>query len=199
MIGVTIGFGNEWNAVAKRAAARMSELTGLDCRVIDSVSGEYEHSSWFKCHAIEKFPESDSFLYFDADIWCLKPWNPEQLFESHGGKFCAVLEPQHNAIDIECGRWAIDRKKYFNGGLMMFGREHKYVFENALRYHPFGRWYEQTPLNISAQLLPDLCLLPQKYNTLAHGGRTPQDLSDVVNLHWCSCNSANQIKELQNL
>jgi len=146
----------------------MSELTGLNCVVVNDWHGsKLEHPSWVKCRILDIFPQENDFLYFDADIWCIKPWNPKHIFESNGRKFMGVVEPEHNAIDAECDKWDINREVYFNGGLLMFSREHKEMFNTALKYHPFGRWYEQTPLNICSIGTPKH-ILPKEFNFLNH-------------------------------
>ena len=68
MIGLTIGIGPHWSTLAHQSAARMSEMTGLPCHVVEHDPYNCCHPSWLKCHLHRMFPAEDSFLIFDADI-----------------------------------------------------------------------------------------------------------------------------------
>ena len=206
MIGVTIGIGDDWEPLAKTAATRMSALTGLDCVVINDWHGpELEHAAWMKCRILDLFPKEDSFLYFDADVWCLKQWNPAGLFELYSRHFLAVPEPFHSAIVEEHKKFNLpDNHHYFNAGLMLFGREDGRVFSEAAKMQKDEpRWYDQTPLNIAVSSFGCGENLPHRYNALAHAGvyhpeKTNTPLAEVINLHWCS-SGASKVKALQSL
>lgn len=207
MIGVTIGIGPGWKEVAQRAADRMAEKTGLKCHILDSWHGEpYEHPAWVKCRIIDLFPQEDSFFYFDSDIWCLKPWSPEHLFSGFNRDFLAVPAIDNKYLRDECHRYDIpENGKYVCTGLMIFGREHKAVFEYAESLHPnFGLWYDQTPINVALKNQGIfISQLPHKFCSETHGGNyspafTGVPIMEVVNLHFCSCGGdASRVAALQ--
>jgi hypothetical protein len=204
MIGVTIGTGEPWKAVAEVAAKRMTQMTGLECVVIDERFKPVCHPSWLKCHVIDHFKEQDSFLLFDADIIAIKKWNPQQLFESLGRPFCAVPDMRSDIVFEECNQLGIAFPDcYVNGGLTMFGREHKVIWENTWRRHPkCGRWLEQGALNLA--LLDsgcEICRMPRRFNVLTYRGATLEwdtfDVRHTINLHVCGTACAQEVKEVQ--
>ena len=206
MIGVTIGLGATWISVAKRAAARMSEFTGLDCKMIDSWHGpEYEHPAWLKCRILDIFRGENDFFYFDSDIWCVKPWKPEKIFEGCNRDFVAVPAVDNKFIEQECKRFNLPLGgQYISAGLLMFGREHRGVFEYAESLHPaYGSWFDQTPINVALTKSVAVTRLPQKYAAETHGGNFVTEFngvnqSDVINYHFCSCGGdADRIRQLQ--
>lgn len=199
MIGVTIGTGN-WGEVALNASSRMQFNTGLECFVIEQWHEKpYEHPVWIKCRILDLFPNENEFLYFDADIWSMKKWNPAQIFREHGMNICAVPEPAVASIDREKSDFRFPKDySYVNCGLLMFSRWHKKYFDYALKLHPnYGRWYDQTPLNEAFLKWGNVEFLDGQFNTLAHQGKVNGDLSEAVNLHFCSCKSAEYVRELQ--
>ena len=207
MIGVTIGIGEGWTALARQAAQRMSWHTGLKCHVIETAADfpQVAHPSWLKCHIPEMFPEADSFLIFDADILPLREWDPHGLFEQIGRAFCAVPEPNGNPdILAECRDWGLGFPDiYVNGGLILCGREHDYIWQRTWQHHPAGgRWAEQTALNYElADTAVEVCRLPRCFNALAQMGRinpyySRVTLADAVNLHCCALHSAPEVSAM---
>lgn len=195
MIGITIGVGEQWNAAAKACAHRMSEMTGLECKVIDTCPESIAHPSWLKAHVIGMFPEYDSFLVFDADIIPSKHWNPKLLFEELGRPFCAVPDRNWAATQRECTKFNMPWPDwYVNGGLTMFGKEHAIVWEYVLRKHPkYGSWLEQTALNEALlKLGTNVCRLPHRFNQL-YSGSSPVARSEAINLHLAGCHSPDYI------
>lgn len=177
MIGVTIGIGKEWFECAHWAARRMEDMTGLECRVVESscyFQGGNLHPSWWK-HRIRELHRSDDgdYLYFDADIIPLKPWNPKEIFEKNGRKLCAV--PDNNVL--MCSQVRAEEKAigippntYLNAGLFIFGREHATVFEETWSRRPkFHRWIDQSAWNGALfDLKTRVAVLPKKFNEMTH-------------------------------
>ena len=206
MIGVTLGIGKGWEEVAKRAADRMSEFTGLQCHVISKWSGKaFEHPAWLKCRILDIFRTENDFLYFDSDIWCVKPWKPDKLFEGCNRDFVAVPAVDNKFIEQECKRFNLPMGgQYISAGLLVFGREHRQVFEYAESLHPaYGSWFDQTPINVALNKNVSITRLPQKYAAETHGGNFVTEFNgvnqpDVINYHFCSCGgNAKRIEELQ--
>lgn len=192
MIGVTIGIGEKWAKLAHATARRMAHTTGLQCHVIEADEFACAHPSWLKCHIHRIFPEEDSFLLFDADILPLRKWNPEGLFRSLRRPFLAVPEPNANPHLIqECADWQLGFPDvYINGGLLIYGREHGFVWDRVWSMHPNGgRWLEQTALNRAlADECVELCRLPRHFNLMAQHGQIKSiycrsTLKDAINVH----------------
>jgi hypothetical protein len=202
MTGICISTG-EYKWIGKAAADRMGEMTGLDCIIIDEVFCEVPHPSWIKAKLIDHFPEIDSFLVFDSDIICLQPWQPEALFEELHRPFMAVPDDRSNNVLHECVNLEIPFPDFYvNGGLTIFGREHKPVWDAVWKCHPkCGRWLEQGALNLALlETGVEVCRLPRRFNYLAHGGTmTPQQAKDlnIVNYHACSIGNAIGVREVQ--
>lgn len=200
MIGVTIGIGGEWPALARRTAATMQLMTGLECHVIDEDPGYGAcHPSWLKCHVHRMFPDEDSFLVFDADILPVAFWQPDILFEGLGRPFCGAPEPNANpAVLEECKEWGLGYPDiYLNTGLTIFGREHGFVWDRVWSMHPHGgTWLEQTAVNYALALeCVEVCRLPRRFNLMAHTGRinpiyARATLGDCINLHCCAMPNA---------
>ncbi len=84
MIGVTIGISPIYEALAKLSAKCFKEMTGLEVVVL----GERElnqsglaHPASLKLKAFD-FVAEDNILYFDADWFCTKIWNPTTFSNS---------------------------------------------------------------------------------------------------------------------
>ena len=78
MIGVTIGINRIYNSLAKLSTQCFKEMTGLDSIIL----GEKElkksglsHPASLKLMAFD-FVGDDNIVYFDADWFCVKNWNP---------------------------------------------------------------------------------------------------------------------------
>jgi SAM-dependent methyltransferase len=195
MIGITIGIGAEWAALAHTTARRMAHTTGLECHVIDADDFGCVHPSWLKCHVHRLFPDEDSFLIFDADILPLRPWDPAGLFRQLGRPFMAVPEPNSNGDLVrECQEWQLGFPDvYLNCGLLIFGHEHGFVLDRTWTRHPHGgRWLEQTAINRSlADEAVEICRLPRHFNVMAQCGRlhtlyARSTLASAVNVHTCA-------------
>lgn len=204
MIGVTIGCG-DYLEVARVSADRMEEMTQMPCVVVDKIFKGVPHVTWLKCFLIEHFPHEDSFLYFDADVICLKEWRPEKLFEDLQRSFCAIpnsLDEGSFSESLYCG---IPFPFYYvNAGVLMFGREHKLIWDGAWRRQPrFGYldWGENAALNAAIwESRMQIAHLPPHFNFMAHNGNVSvQEAIDggVINYHACNLHTADGVREVQ--
>jgi len=202
MIGVTIGVGEQWAALAENSARAMHAMTGLRCKVIRADDFGCCHPSWLKCHVHRLFPREDAFLVFDADLLCIREWDPEYLFKAMARPFMGVPEPNANDELIEeCREWGLGFPDfYLNCGLLIFGREHGFVLDRAWSRHPHGgRWLEQTAINHALALeAVETCRLPRVFNLLAQQGRINSiycraTLKDAINVHFCALDGAGQV------
>lgn len=186
MKGITIGIGNGWDIAAKRSAAQMHKMTGIECDVITENFANVHHPSWLKVRLLERYPKEDSLLVFDADLICLKPWSPED--ELGVSCIAAVRDDENAQVLGECKTYDIPKDKYFNAGLLIFDRRIKTIFDSVWGHFPsYGRYYEQT--GISAELYRQnvpVKILDRKFNRLLKGDFTKLkeiQESDCVNLH----------------
>lgn len=205
MIGVCIGVGGRWGRLAAASARRMQEMTGVPCVVMED-AGEWRacHPSWLKSHIHRLFTQENEFLVFDADLLALRPWDPAGMFEAMGRPFMAVPEPNANPVLLEeCREWGLGFPDvYINAGLLLYGREHGYVWDRVWAMHPRGgRWLEQTALNHAlAMEAVEMCRLPRRFNVLAQMGRLNSiycraTLGNAVNVHTCGMSDPDEIFE----
>lgn len=199
MIGVTIGIGEGWRECSQWAALRTQQMTGLQCATIEgSEYGDDFHPSWLKCQILDIFPQYDEFLYFDADIIPLKPWNPQEIFEKNGRKICAVRDNNpvmRVMVEMEEQAIGILKGTYLNAGLFMFGREHAPVFEATWARRPeWHNWIDQSAWNRSLyDLKVPVAVLPNRFNEMGWPNG-----SETINYHYHSLNGDwKALKKLQ--
>jgi hypothetical protein len=192
MIGLTIGTG-EWKGVAERAAAQMQAMTGIECFVIDQVDKRLVHPSWHKLNLIGGYP-GNTYLIFDADIWCCKRWNPQD-FEFRG--LAMVAELDNPTVFRERQLYGIPQGKYYNAGLIICDSRCRELFAQTMKLHPrYGNWLEQTGLNRTIlDLKQPITELPLTYNHLVdinHDAATLKALHSV-NLHFAGRKTVQQL------
>lgn len=193
MIGVTIGVGEGWYERAVWAANRMAFMTGLHCEIVKDTVNDF-HPSWCKLNVPLMYPHEESFLIFDSDIICMKPWNPRQLYIDSGHKFLWCRDVDTDPVIAEAKEFGIER--YHNAGIFICGRHHLPLMTSAfLRGPVYGKWLEQTALNEAVQDSSNgtARTLPRAYNTLLWpkiDDYSPEALTNrhVVNLHAASLN-----------
>jgi hypothetical protein len=185
MIGVTIGIGPGWKEASEWAAFRMHRMTGLQCVVLDHDPVGVAHPSWLKCHFLDLYP-GEVILSFDADIICMRPWRPSAIFDLMEQRFCAVPEDNIEIVARECVNYELPYPDwYVNGGLLMFGPQHKPVWDAVWARHPrYGSWLEQTAINRALfDLRIEVARLVRSYDTLLHGRPFAWRPGGPVNLH----------------
>jgi len=169
--GITFGVGTPWDRVAAVAASQMQKMTGVECHVITSRTSK-SHPSWEKCRAFQYLPKADVLVVFDADIFCLRPWSPLQMWQKAGRRLCLVHEPPNALTQNECRLYGLDANSYCNGGLYIAGKKEDQNFLESVRedYWPqYGSWLEQTGLNKHIQLKAHpIAPLPLIYNQLVN-------------------------------
>lgn len=78
MIGVTIGISPVYKALANLSAKCFNEMTGLEVLILGEKELEQSgltHPASLKLKTFD-FVNDDNVLYFDADWFCTKNWNP---------------------------------------------------------------------------------------------------------------------------
>ena len=177
MIAVTIGTGEYYSKLAHYAARTLGKMTGLKTVVLGdehfAASGlPYSHHLKLR---IFDLVDDDEILFFDSDMVCLNPWNPQRLAKPDA--LVAVAERLHPMVIRASKDWEIPIHEYFNAGLMIFNRKchlewlretERFVMTNPgiPDYDPF----DQTPLNITRHRLGlGLELLDRRYNWVGFG------------------------------
>jgi hypothetical protein len=185
----------------------MAEMTTMPMEVITEDNGHFQHPSWMKSEILDwpQFEEHDSFLVFDADVICFKRWDPEAIFESVGRAFCAVPDVNTDSVFEECAGLGVPFPDYYlNGGVIMFGREHKNVWDLVKKKHPkCGRWLEQGAMNLALMhYKTDVCRLPKPFNVVTYRGNITEYHGEemwnrVVNLHMTSMAGPEEVRQMQ--
>jgi hypothetical protein len=121
------------------------------------------------------FVDDDAVMFFDSDMVCLNPWNPQRLAKTDA--VVAVVERPVPTIMRICQDWDIPWHEYFNAGLMILNRRHhqdwlreteRFVLTDKkfTEYDP----YDQAALNITRYRLGlKLELLDRRYNWIGFG------------------------------
>jgi len=195
MLGITIGSGKGWKENAKAAALQMQNMTGIECLVFDYEEPNI-HPVWHKAliPAVYGHQQHKHFLYFDADIYCIKPWNPQELIEQYPNKFMACLDRSEDPYLLSvCHLLQLDPWKYINAGLYIFGEAQFEMFHEVWK-HRFNEieLREQSVIN---QYIKDrwdtVHLLDKKYNRMIWLDQIPEGelynnsslQDDTINIH----------------
>lgn len=202
MIGVTIATG-KYLPYGQQAAETMQAHTGLTCHVCSEVPAG-RHPSYHRLWLWDWVPEDvDAVLYFDADTYCVRDWDPREMAAT--GDFWARRDLPNPKMPRECQQHGIDSERYFNSGVFVARRAHRPAFERAqlIATHADYRsaFLEQTALNVGVQQgqVP-WADLPAKYNWICRPriGSLPSE--DVTVLHCCGGNlPARNVRVFQRL
>jgi hypothetical protein len=180
MTGVTIGTG-EFVALAEQAAQSFRDTTGLPCVVLGdsqyNVSGlAYPHHMKYKMFDLV---DDDVLIYFDADLWWMRNWDPVTMIEGHEGKLMVVrdlIKAPHIVKDSEL--FNLDLSDYFNSGLMVLHRDPhvllmnlaRSIFDRIISDPRLGpkersKFKDQTSLNLAVQMADfPVHFLDRRYN-----------------------------------
>jgi hypothetical protein len=185
MIGITLGVGN-YKKDAYYAALRMQQMTGLKCHVY-TLEEKGISPVWLKCLIHKQF-KADSYLYFDSDIYCLKKWNPLEIFNNGKQTFTACLDRTDTDF-VQNVSWMhdIDSSKYLNAGLYMYSPEHFQLFEKVWSHRKEDICLaEQTMLNYYLQKENyEVQVISKIYNKMIklEEGYNYHDHQETINLH----------------
>lgn len=178
MVGVTIGVGEYYGRLARLAAQALEANTGVKKTVI--LNDEHFASSGLPApHHLKlrmfDLIDDDSLLYFDADMACLKPWEPERF--AHTDAVVAVAESARPLHIHTAKDWGIPVEEYFNAGLMILNRRHHHEWlretERFVKTDTKFQEYDpldQAALNITRRRLGlKLNLLDRRHNWIGFG------------------------------
>jgi len=170
MVGVTIGVGREYQALAREAVASFRRHTGLDAITITGTPpGRRPHA--YKLWLWDVLPPNvDAFVWIDADTFTVRDWSPAEELAEYD--FAAVFDLPSPAIRRDSRRYRIEAARYFNSGLFLARRSTTPAFATARRLFIAERHHmsfvDQTALNVGVQRTPDLRVryLPREFNTI---------------------------------
>jgi hypothetical protein len=174
MIAITIGVGR-YAEMAVHAAGLLARQTGLRTRVlgpVDFASSGLRHPHDLKFRLFD-FSDDPDVLYFDADLVCLRPWDPLGFRGCEG--LIAVRDLVSDMVRAEAQRADVPVDDYFNSGFFIANRErHATWLRAAERVAEQYRkpFVDQTALNAARRIvgLP-FCPVERKYNWLNFGDR----------------------------
>lgn len=81
MIGVTVGIGEPYHSLARVSAACFETFTGFPVKILggkEQSAVSARHPAEVRLHLFDLIDEEE-IVYFDADWFCLNPWNPGSL------------------------------------------------------------------------------------------------------------------------
>lgn len=192
LVGVTIAIGETHRRLAAEAAARMGRLAGVAVRVL----GEAElracglsNPNHLKFRLFDLVDAAD-VLYFDADAWCLRGWDPRPLA---GGAWTAVRGFWFDPRVQRLGRLYGFGAETFNGGLFLCNRErHHRVLRLAEALQPPDNTFhglvndDEIALSTALHVLRvPVRWLDRRYNWIGYGRGGLAADAGVVVAHAC--------------
>lgn len=195
MIAVTI-ISPSYDRVGREGARRMERYSGLEVKVL-KCSDKDGFETKLK---LDKLCPRRQILYFDADLWSLRKWDPSQMVNS------SCVYAVHDAAVWNCHTFChhdthqhgLDPMRYFNSGLFIWDNswaDHRSIFQLARKsweQQKSGKKHyddktDQAHLNYGVlQSGVPLQWLPVQYNTYCFGvrhGQLPYYPRDIINLH----------------
>src|SRR5438067_5347021 len=178
MLGITIGTGEYYSRLAKRAARAVEEKTGVKTIVLGDE--HFAASGLPAPHHLKlrlfDFVDDDFVMYFDADMVCLNSWKPERVARKDA--VVAVAESARPLHVRTAQDWEIPLGMYFNAGLLILNRQHhrewlretEHFVQTDTKFAEYDP-YDQAALNITRHRLGlKLQLLDRRYNWIGYGG-----------------------------
>lgn len=188
MIAVTIGCGERYGLMAKLAARKAEEATGLPIHILgdrDCEALKVPSPHYLKLYLFKLFPNASSILYFDADLFFLRKWDPITL-AGRSEIVCVRDRWSWGCIEADAARAEVPVREYFNTGLLILNREvHEEWLDRTqqeLGTIEYGGLYEQTYLNWTRwKLRLPVLFLPKKWNYL--GWESAPANEEVIGAH----------------
>lgn len=193
LLAVTIAVGAEHRHLAQQAAHRMKQFTGLDVQVLTEaalVQTGCRHPCHLKFRLFD-LVDAENILYFDADAFCLRPWNPRQYVNRP--EWVAVrgfwFDPRMQRLGWRYGFEA----ETFNGGFFLCNRRHhQRVLRLAEALQPEDdmfagllNWDEIALCTAFSALRVQTLFLDRRYNWLQYGNGNLAEHSDIIIAHAC--------------
>jgi lipopolysaccharide biosynthesis glycosyltransferase len=209
MIAVTV-ISRSYRRVGREAVKRMKKQTGLEVRVIECADADGFQTKL----DLDKLCPKKPVLFFDADVWCLREWKPDELATM--SCLMAVHDPAvwnpYAFCHTDTHEHGLQPLRYFNSGVMIWRNdlaEHRKMFKIAraswrqmqLGKKKYADVTDQAHLNFGAMEsgIP-LQWLPMQYNTYCFSVRHGQSSHyprDIINLHGAGIPTKRKYSELK--
>ncbi|MGE3805703.1 MAG: hypothetical protein AB7K24_13585 [Gemmataceae bacterium] len=195
LTAVTIVSGQQYRLLAKLSAHLVQRFTGLSPVVIDAGS---EGKSCVQRKLSLPFEYRLPILYFDADWFLTAPWDVSAFANLEGPAAVRNRPTPCVWVNRDIEDLGLDAERYFNTGLLIFGRGSEAACDEALHCPPRSDWGEQTQLNwgIARSGVP-LLLLPPQYNVIPLRGAPLPARDEVIGLHIGGGTTLNRIPVLR--
>lgn len=192
-VAVTIGVGEEHRRLAEIAAAKMRLNTGLDTVILGD--DEFRRCKLRDPNHLKfrifDLVDAANVLYFDSDLFCLRPWDPRQFLRSLA--WVAVRGFWFDERVEQLGRKFGFRDETFNGGFFIINRrKHHKVLQLAEKIQPadglYDGFYSVDEMAFSValrRLHVPIELLDRRYNWIQYGKGDLAADCDVVQAHAC--------------
>ena len=191
LVGVTIGCGPRFAAMARLASREWTRRTGRPGYVLGAPEQERMGLSTphrLKFDVFHLLDSSvDAVAFFDADMVFLEDFDPEELLGDDG--FAAVRDLHREPwIVADAARAGVPPQHYFNSGFFLIERRRVDLLALAatLTAHLRTEFRDQTHLNAAANLLGVAThYLPGRFNTHVDREHT-RSLDGVIgaHVHW---------------
>jgi hypothetical protein len=185
-----------YRKVGAEAVRRMERYTGLKCKVIECPDEDGFETKL----KLDRLCPKKPMMFFDADLWSLRPWDPRIMGESS----CLFAVHDHAVWNChtfchhDTHKYGLSPDRYFNSGLFFWRNDllqHREMFQLARHSwneqkkgkKQYDDKTDQAHLNYGS-LASGVSLqwLPIQYNTYCFGirhGQFPYYPRDIINLH----------------
>lgn len=199
-VAVTIGVGDEHRRLAEIAATKMCQYTGLDTVILGD--DEYRRCGVRDPNHLKfrifDLVDAENVLYFDGDLFCLRPWDPRQFVFSR--LWVAVRGFWFDERVAGLGRKFGFRDETFNGGFFIINRiRHEPVLRLAEKIQPddglFDGFFSVDEMALSialTRLHVPVHLIDRRYNWIQYGRGDLAADCDVVLAHACDAGLRSQ-------
>ena len=193
MVAVTIAIGSEHEALAELAAERMRCHTGLPVQILtaaDLATTGWSHPTQLKFRLFD-LVAAENILFFDADVFCLRPWNPREFADRK--EWGAVRGWWFDPWVQRFGGVYGFGEDVFNVGFFICNRTHHLgvlrLAESIQRvranYHGLTSFDELAINTARAALHVPVHFLDRRFNWIQFGRGDLCEKTDVVLAHAC--------------
>jgi hypothetical protein len=193
LLAVTIGIGAEHQALAAEAARRMRHFARVDVHVLgrrELIRTAVADPNHLKFHLFD-LVDAQNLLYFDADAFCLRPWNPRLWLNRP--EWIAVRGFWFDPRVRRLGEFYGFGDETFNGGLFLINRRHhQRVLRLAQTIQPGDNRFPglDNPDEIAfsaalAALQVPIHFLDRRFNWIQYDGGNLAGRAAVIVAHAC--------------
>jgi hypothetical protein len=202
---VTLNIGNKYNSIAKLTHPTLknyADKIGADFIVLDKQQISKTSPQWEKYRIFDLLNKYRRILYFDTDLiiredcpnlFSIVPEEniglfDESPFTDRQGLVQSIADYWGKKIEV--------KEKYYNTGVMVVSRKHKYLFVKPEQ--EIDNFYEQTYFNMQlAEAKEEVFSLNYNFNRMSCIDRfTGISRLDAYIIHYAGCPTLNLMQEL---